>query len=335
MSVFQAVQADEIVRRGSIKDVDVLKMRAAFYGDGAIGAEEAEKLFAINDACPVQDASWADFFVEAITDHIVNGARPEGYLTKENADWLIARIGRDGKIDSKTELDLLVNILDKARWSPSSLVSYALEQVKHAVLTGQGPLRSGKSLEPGTITEGEVELLRRILYAFGGDGNVAITKAEAEILLDIDEATDNGALNPAWTDLFVKAIANVLMASSGYAVPSREEALRSEAWLDSRGDLSIGQMISKMASASLGSVISAYRDQSSEERALARLERQRIEIITNEEITEGEASWLALRIGRDGRLTANEAALLDYLRAQSPKVHPVLNEMISRLRPAA
>ncbi len=164
-----------------------------------------------------------------------------------------------------------------------------------------------------------MDLLRRILYAFGGDGNVAITRAEAEILFEIEDATNGGPINPAWTDLFVKAIANVLMASSGYAVPSREEALRSEAWLDSRGDLSPFEMLKAMVTSSLDSVGRSYREQSSEERALARLERQRIEIITNEAITEGEAQWLADRIGRDGKMTANECALLDYLARKAQR----------------
>ena len=335
MSVLKSVSVEEIINRGSVKDADVAKLRAAFYDDGTIEPGEAEKLFAINDECPVQDRSWADFFVEALTDFIVNQAAPEGYVTLENAQWLIARIGRDGKVESKTEIDLLVAVLDKARWSPASLVSFALEQVKQAVITGEGPLRSGQSLEKGTISEGEVERLRRILYAFGGDGNVAITRAEAEILFEINDATDRAPLTPAWTDLFVKAIANVLMASSGYAVPSREEALRSEAWLESRGDLSLFEVLAKMVRFSLDSVGEAYREQSSEERALARLERQRVEIITNETITEGEATWLAERIGRDGRITANEQALLDYLRQESPEIHPALTELVSRYSAAA
>lgn len=335
MAAFHTIAIDEIIRRGSVKDTDVLKLRAAFYDDGGIGMPEAEQIFAINDACPVKDPAWADFFVEAITDHVVNVVPPEGYLTAENAQWLIAHIGRDGKVDSKTELDLLVNVLDKARWSPASLVSFALEQVKHAVISGEGPLRSGQSLAAGSISEGEVDLLRRILYAFGGDGNVAITQAEAEILFEINDATAAGALNPAWTDLFVKAVANAMMASSGYAVPSREEALRREVWLDQRGDLSPFEFLRQMVGSSVGSVLGSYHEQSSEERALARLERQRVEIITNEEITEGEAQWLADRIARDGALTANEEALLAYLSSESPKVHPVLSEMVGRLQPAA
>ena len=63
--------------------------------------------------------------------------------------------------------------------------------------------------------------------------NVAITRSEAELLFDIADATNEAENDPAWTDLFAKAIANAIMAASGYSAPNREEALRREAWLES------------------------------------------------------------------------------------------------------
>src|SRR5262245_53180700 len=164
MAVLNAVSIAEIKARGSIKDADVLKLRRNYYDDGRITAEEADVLFALNDACPVQDPAWADCFIEAITDYIVDQAKPEGYLTADNAQWLIERIAADGRVESKTEMELLVSVLDQARWSPQSLVRFALEQVRHAVIDGTGPLRSGKLLEPGMVSEADVDLLRRILY---------------------------------------------------------------------------------------------------------------------------------------------------------------------------
>ncbi len=144
----------------------------------------------------MQDPAWADCFVETITDYIVDQAKPEGYLTTDNADWLIERISKDGRIETKTEMELLVSVLDKARWAPQSLVRFALEQVKDAVVHGTGPLRSGKLLEPGVVSEADVDLLRRILYSFGGDGNLAVTQPEAEILFDIDAATADADNHP-------------------------------------------------------------------------------------------------------------------------------------------
>ncbi len=335
MSSLNSSGLEDIVARGAITDFDVARLRRAFYKDGIISPDEAEKLFEANEACGVKDSSWTDFFIEALTDYLVNQARPEGYVTAENADWLIDRIAKDGHIETKTELELLVNVLDRARWSPVRLVRHSLDQIKRAVVEDTGPLRTGSGLQKGVIGEAEVELLRRVLYAFGGDGNIAVTRDEAEILFDINDATVSAEPNPAWTDLFTKAIANVLMASSGYAVPTREKALHAETWIDSRGEFASGALFSKMISGSLTSVLSSYREQSPEERALARLERQRAEIVTNEVITEEEAEWLADRIGRDGILSANEKALIDFLHKESPKIHPLLAERISKLAEAA
>ena len=286
MGCMSSVGINAIIAGGGISDSDVLALRRAYYNDGEIDFGEADSLFALNDACHIHVPAWADFFVEALTDYVVNRLPPEGYVTAENAGWLMGKISADGKVESATELELLVNILDKARWSPTSLVSFALDQVKHAVIDGEGPLRGGMTLGRGRITEGEVAMLRRVLYAFGGDGNIAITRAEAEVLFEINDACADGPQVPAWTDLFVKAIANVLMATSGYATPTREQALKTEHWLASRGDIYRG-----FANITPASILTAYSAQSIEEQSLTRLERQRIELITNEEITPIEAQW--------------------------------------------
>lgn len=335
MSALRSIPIEEIIRRGSIKDVDVLRLRSTYHCDGIITEQEAETLLRLNAECLIQDPSWPDFFIEALTDYVVEQALPEGYITAEGGRWLMDRIVRDGIVARKTELDLIINVLDKSRWSPVSLARCALRQVKRAVVDGDGPLRAGEMSERGRISEPEVELVRRILYAFGGDGNVAVTRDEAEVLFDINDAIADPEANPAWTDLFVKAVANVVMAASGQAVPTREEALRRDAWFMERGELSPATLLTALVSSSLDAVRNAYQEQSPEERALARLEHQRIEIITNEVITQAEAAWLVNRIGRDGRLTPNEAALVAYLKKESPNIHPDLQAAVERLAEAA
>lgn len=336
MGGLRSLPIDDILTRRAIAFDDILLLKRVFYEDGVVSADEADLVFSMNKVCTAQHADWPDFLIEAITDYLVFQEAPRGYVTAANARWLMDRVSNNGKIDSKTELELVVNVLDKARWAPVSLSKFALEQVKHAVISGRGPLRKGKALGASTISEGEVDLLRRILYAFAGDGHVAVTRDEADILFDIDEAVAGSAPNPAWTDLFVKAIANVMMAASGYSVPSREEALRQEATLESPEEqTSVLASLLSMVQANLASVQDAYHDQTIEERAMARLEHQRIEIITNEEITEAEAAWLVGRLGRDGRLSPSERALIAYLNHESPKIHPTLTEAVCRLGHAA
>ena len=334
MGALHFFNSEEIKKRGSIQDADVAKLRAAFYDDGVIDEKEAEMLFALNNRCPVQDPSWAVFFNEAIVDYVVTQAEPEGYVTSENASWLIDQSSQNGKIRTQNELEVLVCVLEKSRWSPPSFVKFCIEQMRNNIIDECSPLRSGGG-EAGVITESEVELIRRMVYAFGGDGNIAITKDEAELLFDINDAVAPAGVNPAWTEFFVKAIANAVMGSSGYKVPSREEALHGESFVEERGELSPSGMISAIVNAGLDGVFAAYREQSREERAIARLERQRLEIVTNEKITDDEAGWLAQRLGRDEEITEPEQALLAYLQKHSGPLHPSLQDVVARFAEAA
>lgn len=336
MSALQSLAITQMLQRGSIEEVDVLRLKSTYAEAPLMSADEAEAMYALNEACRQQDPGWSVFFVDAMTDYIVNQTEPEGYLTAEEAKRLVERLAPDGRVARKTDLDLIVNVIDVARWSPVGLCRVALDQVKRAVITGEGPLRAGEAPAPGGIRANEVELVRRILYAFGGGACVAIARPEAEALFDINDALVTSEANGAWTDLFVKAVTNCVMAASGLAVPPREEALRRDAWLmEAAGGQSPSDLMSAMVAASVDSVRAAYREQTLEERALARLEQQRIEIITNEPIASVEAAWLCERMGRDGRLTTGEAALIAYLKRESQRIHPQLRATVDRLAEAA
>ena len=184
---------------------DVLALRRLIYSDGAIAPHEAEALIALDEAAAARCAEWDELFVEALTDYVVRQQAPADYIDDAKADWLIARLSADGRIKTDSELEALVHILETATTSPARLTAFVLGQVKAAVVSGEGPLLRGGRLEKGRISAGEVALLRRVLYAAGGDGNVAITRSEAEVLFDINDACRGADNDPSWTDLFAKA----------------------------------------------------------------------------------------------------------------------------------
>ena len=62
---------------------------------------------------------------------------------------------------------------------------------------------------------------------------------------------------------------------------------------------------------------------------------QKIGIVTHEAITPAEATWLAERIGKDGKLTPNERALLAFLKAESPSIDPALQRLVDKATAAA
>jgi hypothetical protein len=310
---------------------DVLLLRGQVFRDGVVTPEEAESLFALDTSAIKKCPEWPVFFIEAITDYIVHQEKPSGYISAANAEWLIGVVSRDGMVDTRTELELLVTVLEKAKFSPAKLSAYALQQVMHAVVDGKGPLAKGGELEPGRITKAEVELLRRILYAFGGDGNVAVTRAEAEVLLTINERAANAPNDPSWNDLFVKAMANFVMCGSGYEAPTREKALRQDAFIDA-SDVGIGGFFVRMASGGVAGILDAYSpfanvDTDWEAHNLSREAQAR----RAESIDAGEARWLVERIGGKPTLHENERALLKFIKQMSPSIHPDLLPLIDRV----
>lgn len=304
---------------------DVVTLRRTVFRDGIVSDEEAEIIFAVDQAVDVRSAAWRDLFVEALTDYIVHQQMPSGYVDDAKAEWLIAQIDRDGRVQTDTEFELLVNVLEKAVSSPAGLSAYALEQVKHAVLQCEGPAACGH-IVPGRISGADVALIRRILYAFGGDGAIAVTQPEVEVLFDLNDKTVEVENDPAWSDLFVKAVANFLMAVSGYKVPTRAEALCRDAWLDSRDGVS--GFMSKMLAGGLRGVWSAYLGQDALSPMAEHNARRAREIGLAEKVTDEEAHWLADRIGRDGRLHENETALIHFLRDEAPDLPPVLQTIV-------
>ena len=321
----------ELIEKKRVTDEDVLRLRREVYRDGVVNREEARDIFALDHQVTDKPDSWREFFVEAIADYLVAKEAPRGYISNSNAEWLIDAISHDGVVDYRTELELLIKAMEKATSVPPHLSAFALDQVAIAVVEGKGAVARGRTLTPGVIGEHEVELLRRILYAGGGDGNVAITRDEAEVLFRINDNTAEADNHLSWTELFTKAVACSLMAASGYAVPSREEALRREEWL---GDTSVnlGRFFSRMFAGSLDAHLDAIRLETGSEAYYGRRNADKAaELSSSEKIDASEAEWLVSRIGRDGLLHDNEKELLGFLKRESPHIHPALHPLLEKV----
>lgn len=133
-----------------------------------------------------------DFFIEALSNYVVQQVEPRGYVSVANTEWLIEKIEADGRVESSLELELLIRIIELAKMVPPILSAYVIRQVKQAVLYGEGVvIRHQKMLKKESIGEAEIDVLRRTLYAAGGAGHTAITQEEAEMLFDLNDTTKN------------------------------------------------------------------------------------------------------------------------------------------------
>lgn len=314
--------AAAIARRKRIDADDVLALRRCTFDDGLVSRREADALFHLDGSTTDKCAEWTSFFLEAMVDYVVHQEKPAGYVSDENARWLVEHIARDGYVRGETELELLVRVLERSTRSPEHLVGFAMKQVALAV--------AGDADEPAAIDEAEVERVRRILFAFGGDGNAAVTRAEAEALVEINDATDERLNHPAWNDLFVKAIANFVLCASGYAPPPREEALRRDAFFENTA-VDIGGFFARMVSGGAGAILDSYALESDLEQDWEeRNRRSEAAARRAARVSEHEARWLAERIG-GGKLRDNERALLAFLKDNAAATHPDVAPLMEKI----
>lgn len=320
-----------LAEKGRISAEDVLMLRGEVFRDGVVSRAEAESLFALHNACQDRCPEWTTFLVEAIGDYLVHQERPAGYISDDNADWLVRAISRDGTVDGTIELEVLISVLEKARFAPDRLSAFALRQVATAAIDGTGPLACGRELAPGIIGEAEVDLLRRILHAFSGERGSGISRAEAEVLFDLNDRTVEEMNHPSWDELFVKAIGNFVMCASGYEAPPREVALAREVFLDNANSDIAGFFRRMVAGVGAGLFDLYRRPEGVEASWRARNARQDADMAQAERVEEEEARWLVDRIGRDRLIHENERQLLAFIRDTSPDIHPALQPLLGKV----
>lgn len=287
---------------------DVLAMRLAVFDDASVSQTDAEALMALDECMSQPCLEWRAFFVEALTDFIVQQEQPRSYIDPANARWLMTRITRDATV-KPNELELLVRVLETATSVPPELQKFTLKQIRHSVLFGESR---------NTVCDLEVEILRRTLFASASDGSITITRDEAEILFDIANATQGSANAASWADFFSKAVVNLLMAAKGYTAPSREVALRRGRWLSDQTVDPVsftGRVIASLSNGLLANY-SLMEDRTPHADASG-----------EEAITATEAEWLSERVKKDGILSEIEKIMLERIRAEASNLHPTLQPL--------
>lgn len=223
----------------------IAELRRLGWADGHMTPDEAEALFVANEISDRPDPEWSDFFVEALTSFVVNTVEPRGYVDAEMAEELIARVDRDGRVSTMTELELLVRVIETASSVPASLRTYAMHQVEEAVAMRDGPTRRDEVDRCG-INQTEVDLLRRVILAPASERPARIGKAEAELLFRIKDATLYEANCPDWSDLFVKGVGQYLLGFAEDESPDIERMRELESFMNREG-AGIGGFLARIA----------------------------------------------------------------------------------------
>jgi hypothetical protein len=297
--------ADQAAQDGAIAPDEILALRRDGWSDGKMDPDEADAIFALNDRVTAATPEWTDFFVEALGEYVVNGAAPKGYVDQPLADWLVAHIDRDGRLDTMAELLLLVRVLEKATSVPDSLRAYAIAQIERAVLTGEGPTRDGGTLDKGGITATEAQLLRRVVFAQAGDRPAGVSQAEAEMLFRLKDATLGAANAPEWKRLFVQGVGNYLEGYTRYEPLSAERAAKLERFMAAPAT-GLGRFFARMVHVDVkGGFRAVFEHPENVDRDAA--------VAMAEQVTPSENAWLKAHVDADGTVDEYEQALLDFL----------------------
>lgn len=292
--------------RQAISAEDLRELRQRLWADGMVLPAEAEELLQLNRSV-APSREWTDLFVEALCAFMLSQGEPRGYVSDEEANWLIDHVKREGRIETHAELELIVKLLEHADYAPASLRRFALDELERTVLSGSGATRSG-DITPGRVDSAEVALIRRLIFAPAGDGPAKVSRAEAEMLFRLKDATLGADNCPEWKTLFVQGIANHLMAHQAYTPPSPAEELRLE---------------QPYKSDPLGHVLSALgRDLPSahelKESMFGEDEEERIQafnraVAADSAVTTGESDWLKHLFDKNAERDEFEQALVDSL----------------------
>ena len=314
--------AEQAQADGRISADEILGLRRDGWGDGRIEPAEAEAVFVLNDHLAERTTEWADFFVEAIVPYLLAGGNPRGFLTDEQADWLIGHLDRDGRVDSLVELELLATLFEKAEAVPERLKAYALAQIEQAVLTGSGPTRDGGTIDPGRITPAECRLLKRYVYSFTSDAPGGVSRAEAEMLFRIKDATLGADNAPEWPDLFVHAVGNHLMAHNRFQQVSADRARELDSFMNDATPR-LGAFFGRMARSDLGDNfrraaggVLGFGKKGAPDATGRNLAG---EVAADQRITEAEDAWLQGQVEANHQLDELDKALLRFIAEEERK----------------
>ncbi|KUR78218.1 hypothetical protein [Novosphingobium sp. FSW06-99] len=305
---------ENVLVEGTISDEAIVALRRQIWPDGVVDIDEVEEILALNEEVRRPSKAWIGFFVEAVTEFLMNTSEPRGYLSEAQADWLIVRMDRDGRLDSPAKLELLVHLLERMDGTPARMNAYILVQIERAVVFGAGPTRDAD--HPGTppagcITAEECALIRRVIFAPSSTGASHVSVEEAEMLFRIKDATLGADNAPEWQTLFVQGVANYLQGWQGARMPSAEQEAAHQRFLDGRNP-GVGGVLRKMARLSPNGLLSEVRSGGFGRRQPPRdhVAEQRATFA----VTDSEQNWLDTQVATDGEVDPLEAALIAFLR---------------------
>lgn len=266
---------------GGLSSADLNELRRETWQGGQVGRVEADTLLLANDDLRGSSPEWSEFFVDALYEHVVNGTAPRGRVDAAGARWLWSRIGDNGTVAGREELELITRILQQADEVADLLRENAMGVIEKAVVEGVGPTRAGKvigrEIPPGCISDEEALYLRRMVFRTDSDRPRAVGRIEAEALFRIKEATRDGENAKDWPSVFVQGVGTYLSQFGGAEPLTGEQEMELASFLTGEGAGLCG-FLQKMVAIQAEGGVRAHLDGATD---LDPLERALLEFLTS------------------------------------------------------
>jgi hypothetical protein len=225
------------VERGAVDPPEVPQWRRQWQEAGVVDSADADALFALQGRLAGRDTAFNALFWDMLCAYVLDQGELKGSISNDQGAWLQSMLdGGEGLVANAAELELLVRMIEQADNVPAPLGAFALHQIQHAAMTGEGPAAKGRIHFSRVIDAQDATAIARLLQAAKGTKRRIISRPEAEILFDMAEAC-TGTNDPSWDGLFVAAIqAHLFDANNPGQSPAKPAVLgpRDSAWLQSR-----------------------------------------------------------------------------------------------------
>jgi hypothetical protein len=319
MTLTEAVSA--LQGKAELTAEDALAMRRIVFANGGpVTREAAEALFKLNAAAGVLSAEWRALFIEALVELVVRQQAPSGYVDAGTSQWLMDAVRGRQPVRADV-VAMLVHILETADETPDALDAFVLGVLKSSLL---------ERPEPRALTKNNVELLRRAVFAMGGEGNIGVSRREADLLFDINDALNAEANDDAWGEFFVRAVADSVLRAQTYVELGAAEELKAEAFL---ADTKVHPFAFLGAILHPAKTIGQFEQHNPDilEMWAARNAADKAADEAARSVEAEEAHWLMDRLQRDGKFDANERKLIRFLVENARAIDPVLHPAIAAL----
>jgi hypothetical protein len=223
MNVLQSLVFDEVCHRRALRRSDVAAVRALYEANETVCQTEIAALLTINQACFVQDPSWGDFLVEALTDFVVSEMEPAGSVTDDNAAWLISAIAPSGTLMSHRLRECVVAIMASAAPAPVRLRAFLISCLRADLTSRTGAAISLMSRNPAAVDRAILDLAEAIFGGISACG-LRLTRPELDDLRAIN-ATRAVAASEVWPRFLAALTSLSLLELADYALPDLESVV--------------------------------------------------------------------------------------------------------------